>query len=75
MVQRRGVHRGLLLGVHRLHEIDLDLERAAADGANVFIHILALAFEGSGDLQPEHVDPEFLQALLVRSADGDLLDA
>ena len=75
MVERRGVHGRLLLRVKRLHQVDLDLERPAADGADVFIHVLALALEGAGFLQAEHVDPQRLQALLVGAADGDLLDA
>src|SRR5690606_5250549 len=69
------VHRGLLVRVQRLHQIDLDLERPLADGADVFVDVLALAAEGAGHLQAEHVDPEFLQALLVGAADGDLLHA
>jgi Na+-translocating ferredoxin:NAD+ oxidoreductase subunit B len=43
VVERRGVDRRLFLGVHGLHQVDLDLEGAAADGADVFVHVLALA--------------------------------
>jgi hypothetical protein len=67
---------GFLVGVQRLHQVHLDLEgRAAADGTDVFIDVLALAAEGARHFQAEHVDPKRLQAFLVGPADGDLLDA
>jgi len=75
MVERRGVNRRLLLGIERLHQIDLDLVWALADGADVFVNVLTLGDEVAGDLQAQHIDPELAQGLLVGAADGDLLDA
>src|SRR6185369_14070621 len=75
MVERRLMHGGLLVGIERLHQVDLDLERAATQAADVLVHILAFALVRARDLQAEHVDPELLQPALVRAADGDLLDA
>jgi hypothetical protein len=40
-----------------------------------FIDVFTLALERAGQLQPEHVDPQLLQAGLAGGADGDLLDA
>ena len=68
------MHGRFFLGVEWLHQIDLDLERAGADGADVFVHVLAFAFVGAGHLQAKHVDPELLQATFVRPANGNLLD-
>jgi hypothetical protein len=75
VVERGGVHGGLLLGVEGLHQVDLDLERALAHGGDVLVHVLALGDEVAGDLEAEHVDPQGAQALLGRAADGDLLHA
>jgi hypothetical protein len=50
--------------VERLHQVDLDLERAAAHGGDVFVDVLALADVVAGHGQAEHVDPELLQPLL-----------
>ena len=75
MVERRGVHGGLLVGVQRLHQVDLDRMRPVAHGADVLVDVLALADEVALDRQPEDVDPERLEALLVGPADGDLLQA
>ncbi len=75
VIERGGVDRRFFLGIQGLHQVNLDLERSAADGANVLINILALTFEGTRDLQAKEIDPEFLQAQFIRPADGDLLDA
>jgi hypothetical protein len=74
MVQRRGVNRRFFLDVERLHQIDLDLEGAVADGADVFINVLALADEITGDLQPQHVNPQRAKPVFAGRADGDLLN-
>jgi len=52
MVERRGVHGGLFIGVERLHQIDLDLVRTDPDAADVLIDVLALGNEVAGDLRP-----------------------
>ncbi|MPN54604.1 hypothetical protein SDC9_202275 [bioreactor metagenome] len=75
VVQRRGVHSGLLLDVERLHDVHLDLEGALPHGQDVLIDVLALALERAGLLQAQHVHPQLLHAALVGTADGDLLDA
>ena len=74
VVQGRGVHRGFFLGVQRLHEIHLDLEWPDTDGADVLVDVFSLAPEGARDLQAEQVDPEFLQPMLVRTTNGNLLN-
>src|SRR5207245_956443 len=43
--------------------------------ADVLVDVLALAAERARDFQAEHVDPQLREAVLVRAADGDLLDA
>lgn len=60
--------------VKRLHQIHFDFERPSAHGADVFINVFTLTFKGIGALQTKDVDPQGLQAPLVRSADGDLLN-
>ena len=66
---------GLFVGVKWLHQINFNLEWPAADSANVLINVFALACECASLLQPEDIDPQRLQALLVWPADGDLLNA
>src|SRR5665647_3516900 len=74
MVERRAVHSRFFFDVQRLHQIDLDLERATAHGANIFIHILAFADKVAGDLKPQQINPQRPKTLLAGSANGYLLD-
>ena len=74
------IERGLMnarpsLGVERLHEVDLEPERAVAEHRDVFLHVLALDSNGARDLEAEQIDPEAAQSLLVESAHSDLLYA
>ncbi|MOA47213.1 hypothetical protein D3C78_1698290 [compost metagenome] len=57
MVERRGVHGGLLVRVHGLHDVDFDFHRATAHGEDVLIDVFTFALEGAGLLQAQHVDP------------------
>ncbi|MPN49920.1 hypothetical protein SDC9_197544 [bioreactor metagenome] len=75
MVERRGMHGRLLFRIERLHQVDLDLERAGAHGADVLIDVFAFRDEGAGDFQAEFFDPQRAQLFLGRTTDGDLLDA
>jgi hypothetical protein len=75
MVQRRIVNRGYLRGIERLHEVHLDLERTAADGEDILVHVLALAAEGAGRFDPQRVNPQRAQPQFVKSAHRDLLQA
>jgi hypothetical protein len=75
VVERRLVHFGLHVGIERLHEIDLDLQRTRARRSDVLVDVLRLAAEGPGVRQPEGVDPQLAQGLLAGTADRDLLDA
>ncbi|MNT74725.1 hypothetical protein D3C72_2135680 [compost metagenome] len=74
MVERRGVDGGFFLDVHGLHDVHFHLHRAFAHDQDVLIHILSLALEGAGLLQPQHIDPELFHAALVGTADGNLLN-
>ena len=74
VVERRGVNRWLFLGIERLHQIELDLERAASDGADILVHIFPLAAESARNFQSQYIHPELSQAGLVGPADGDLLN-
>ena len=69
------MHPGSLVGVDRLHQVDLDLERPDAHHGDVFVHVLGLAAIAAGELEPERVDPEAAQSRFVETADGDLLHA
>ena len=73
MIERWVLHLRLLLGVERLHQIDLDLERAGAHRRDVFVNVLALALEVARDREPERVDPQPAQALLVEASNCNLL--
>jgi hypothetical protein len=75
VVERRGVHGRLLVRIERLHQVDFDLERSAAHGANVLVDIFPLADEVARHGQPQLVHPQRLQPLLGGPADGDLLNA
>jgi hypothetical protein len=75
MVERCRVHSRLLLNIHRLHQIDFNLERALPHRANVLINIFAFAPETAGELETEHLNPEFLQPGLIAATDGNLLDS
>src|SRR5574343_578161 len=75
VIERRRMDGRLFLRIERLHQIDLDLERAAAHGADVLVDILALGNESAADFQAEHVDPEGAQLGLGGAANGDLLNA
>ena len=74
MVEWCLVHSRFLVGIHRLHQVDLDLEGPGADRADVLVHVLTGAFERAGDFQAEQLDPELAQPALVGPANGDLLD-
>ena len=69
------MHGGLFLDVNGLHQIDLNLERAAADGADVFIHVFPLADKIASDFQPQHVHPQRPKPVFARAPNGDLLNA
>ena len=75
VVERGGVHRRLLLGVERLHQVNFNLERAAAERADVLVDVLPFGDEIAGDFEAQHVDPQGLESFLARAADGDLLNA
>jgi serine protease Do len=75
VIERRVLDLRLLLGVERLHQVDLDLERAGAHRRDVFVDVLALALEVARDREPERVDPQRSQSLLVESSDRYLLDS
>jgi hypothetical protein len=64
VVERRGVHGGLLVDVERLHDVHLDLEGALPHGQDVLVNVLALALEGAGLLQAQHVHPQLFHAPL-----------
>ena len=73
VIERRIVHLGALLGIDRLHEVDLDLERSRAGRGDVLVDVFRFAAKVSGHGEPERVDPEPAQRALVEPADGDLL--
>jgi hypothetical protein len=62
------------LRVQRLHEVDLDSERARPDREDVLVDVLPLALRRPDGGQPEDVDPESAKLLLVESPDRDLLN-
>ncbi len=64
-----------LRGIDRLHQIDLDLERAGARDGDVLVDVLALAPVVARRLETEEIDPEAAEAGFVGGADGDLLEA
>jgi hypothetical protein len=75
VVERRGVHRGFLLGIQRLHEVDLHRRPALTQGQDVLVDVLTFALKGAGRRDAEQIDPQGPEALLVKAADGDLLEA
>ena len=74
MVERRVVDLRPLLGIERLHQVHLDLERAHARLADVLVDVLFLALVRVSIGQAHDVDPELLELVLVEATDGDLLD-
>src|SRR5574343_1938177 len=75
VIERRSMNRRLLFRIERLHQVDLDLERATTHGADILVDILALGNEGAADFQAENVDQQGAQLGLGGAADGDLLNA
>jgi hypothetical protein len=73
MVERRIMNARPTVGIDRLHQVHFDRERTGARGRDVLVDVLALAPEGSARREPEQVDPEPSQRLLLAGADGDLL--
>ena len=73
MIQRRIMNARPTLGIDRLHQIHFDRERTRTRGRDVLVDVLALAPEGSARREPEEVDPESPQRLLLPGANGDLL--
>src|SRR5687768_15520450 len=71
VVETRLVHLRLLLGIDRLHQIDLD----ATDLEDVLVDVLALAAKRAGLRDAEQIDPQMAERVLARTADRDLLDA
>ena len=74
VVQRRVVDLGPLLGIDRLHQVDLDLERPRTCDGDIFIDVLFLALKIAAQREAEGIDPQLAQAQLVETSDGDLLD-
>ena len=75
MIQLCGVDRWLFLRVYGLHQVDFHLKGPHPHRADVLINVFTLALEVTRDLQPQHVDPQAPQALLIRPANSDLLYA
>ena len=57
------MHGRLLLRVKRLHQVDLDLERPAADGADVFIHNVAPGSVARLGLDLERIEEEYMSMI------------
>ena len=65
MIERRLVDARPLLGIDRLHQVDLDGEGTGAGLRDVLVDVLALAPELAAPREPEQVDPEPPQRRLV----------
>ena len=75
MIERCGMHGGLLFRVERLHQVDFDAIRPGADRGDVLIDVFAFRNEIAGDCEAELVHPQRAQAMLGQRANGDLLDS
>src|SRR3990172_432404 len=64
VVERRLMHFGASLRIDRLHQIDLDFERARSHRDDVLVHVFGFAAKAAFGMQAERIDPKPAQRRL-----------